>query len=247
MEKKVIKFNLVGAICILILALAIIISSFIIIPKLINKTKEGNGNGNVKKMDENKLISIDSIKLDEEIKEKVNFLNPDGSSEEREVTMRYFKSDLGYYIKFAPDYFYVIDDGQNYDRVYSLTSNEIGMDIELKQGKFDEVLRNLEEERQQLINMDTKRYQYDAESQNNPAEQESSIPRRVGETYVNEINVNGKKAYKRVMVSNDDTDVVYCISKDDNSYYYFHAFCSKAFEKDNLPILEAMLESVIVE
>lgn len=244
MEKRVIKFNLVGAICILILALAIIIGSLVAIPKLINKgdsgkTKDGTS---IKKLDGNNAESSDAIDFDKDYSDKVNITKADGTTEEREIKTRYFKSDLGYVMKFAPDYFYIVSEDKKSDRIYSLLSNEIGIDIELKEGKLEDVRQKLDEEKQQRLTYDEELYRYNPETENNQNE-ENAVLRRVGEAYVNEINVNGSRAVKRLMVSNNDTDIVYVIQKDDNNYYYVHAFCTKQFEKDNLPVMELMLES----
>lgn len=245
MEKRVIKFNLVGAISILILSLIVIIGSIVAIPKLINKTKDGNSN--IKKLGDKTSEVIDE---NQEFKEKVIYKSVEGTGEqtEREISMKYFVSKMGYHIKFSPEYFYSTNDSQFFDRFYSLYSNTIGIEIEKKSGSFNDAIRLLDEEKSRYLIENPQKYTLNPNDiQTTQEEQTNLMQRKVGEAYVDEININGRRACKRLMVSNDSTEIVYCVYNNDNSYYYINTFCSKSFEDEIIPVIEHMIQSFTID
>lgn len=221
MEKKVIKFNLVGAICILVLTIAIIVGLIVGIPKLINKIKDGNNNLSTQKQ----AVAIDESK---EYMEKVKTL----SGEERDCKMRYCKSKLGYAMKYDIDLFHPQVDSEENNQFISLYSNKVGIGIEKKQGKFEELEEKLKEE-------DKERISYEKNSK----DQDNEKSKKIEEMAINTLDINGAKTIKGTVKSEEGTNQIYCIKIDDNSYYNVEVFCSKSFEDEILPVMEHMVES----
>lgn len=149
MEKKVIKFNLVGTICVFIIAIALIVGVIVGIPKIINKSKD----------DEKKAIQ--STEEAEEIDENKEYIEKIAtqSGEEEEHKFKICKSDLGYSMKYDYELFFNEKNVAESDRYISLYSNTVGITVEKRKGQFailpqflNKSLEELEKEIQEANN-----------------------------------------------------------------------------------------------
>lgn len=127
MERRVIKFNLMGAIFVLILIISIIVGIIIF---AINK----NGGDKENKNDSTSGIQENKDSYAElDTKEKVLINN-----ENVEVTMRTYESKLGYKSNYAIDKFYIDSQTEEKDVLKSLESNTIALEITKGEGNFKE-------------------------------------------------------------------------------------------------------------
>ena len=216
MEKKVIKFNLVGTICIFLLLIAIIVGLVVGIPKIRNKS---NNKNETEKQKQEQLERIDEKK---EYNQKISLEN----GKERECRMKYWKSKFGYAMLYDADSFKVVNKNNRLDDYISLYSNRVGIIVEKKEAKFENVYSQLEEEGNRIIEEDKEDYK------NNTAKFK-----------VDKVKINNYEVVKRTSNLTKNTEINYAIKKDDNTYYYITVYCSKDFEKEFLPIMEAMVES----
>ena len=216
MEKKVIKFNLVGTICILLLLIAIIVGLVVGIPKIRNKS---NNKNETEKQKQEQLERIDEKK---EYNQKISLEN----GKERECRMKYWQGKFGYAMLYDADSFKVVNKNNRLDDYISLYSNRVGIIVEKKEAKFENVYSQLEEEGNRIIEEDKEDYK------NNTAKFK-----------VDKVKINNYEVVKRTSNLTKNTEINYAIKKDDNTYYYITVYCSKDFEKEFLPIMEAMVES----
>lgn len=247
MEKKVIKFNLVGAIFTLILIIALIVGLIVWIPKI---KKQMNNNKETQKLSQEQEDRINSEK---DYKEILTLEN----GKEVQTRMRYFKSDYGYAMKYEADLFYVNKVPENADDYISLYSNSVGLLIDKREGKFDELQQKLTEEgnkekeqnkeaydrntSEMVFNGD--RYEEKEKNPNHDIDGEKQRLDKVGQMEIQQIKINNIDAYKRTLISKEDVKITYVLKKDDNTYYNIEMRCSKDFEEDLLPIMEKMVES----
>lgn len=147
MEKKVIKFNLIGAIAILVLVVAVIVGLIIGIPKIIEGAKERSSQSQQQK----RLAEIDENK---EYYEKVVL----ETGEERECRMKYLKSTFGYAMKFDADLFFAEKNVLDKDNYYSLYSNLVGIMVEKKEGEFSKLAGEMDQEARKEIEQNKEKY-----------------------------------------------------------------------------------------
>lgn len=131
MERRVIKFNLVGAICVLILIISIIIGIIVFAVKGHNKNDGTNDNNQIIEQDKN----IDENK---EYKEKVTI-----KGNEQEIIMKACKGTFGYSMKYDVNSFYVEKDASGRDEFNSLYSNTINVIVFKRNGNYDEKVEQL--------------------------------------------------------------------------------------------------------
>lgn len=129
---RVIKFNLMGAICILILIIAIIIGIIKYVPKLfndreINKTDKENISGEHSEEQEEKKY-----------KETIN-INGDNI----EIVTQNYKSAYGYSMKYDVNSFYVETDKNEMDCFNSLVSDTIYINVIKKDDAYNEKVERL--------------------------------------------------------------------------------------------------------
>jgi hypothetical protein len=246
MGKKVIKFNLVGAIFVMLLAISLIVGLVVWVPKI------------KKQMSKNKEIQQQSqeqesrIEPEKEYKEKVILAN----GKELECRMIYFKSDYGYAMKYDADLFYVNKVKESPDDYISLYSSTVGILIDKKEGKFDELQQKMDSEADEIMETEKELYDRDAslmefdgdqyvekKNDNRDYEGEKERINKIGQKFVERIKINNIEAIKRTMISKEGTLITYAVKKDDNSYYNIEVRCSTEFEKDLLIVMEKMVES----
>lgn len=268
MGKRVIKINLVGAICVLILAVAIIIGLIVGIPKIINKMKVGKHPEKSNVIDENT-----------EFVEKVT--NDEGK--EIESKLKICKSEFGYTMKYDYELFTVEKNINGIDRFVSLYSNTIGVTVQKQKGKFNRLPEYLNNSIQSndMVNSSNTEYSYYSGNINSSANVAGSnnstnssnfnyssnsgmdeervilqeLFKRLSEGIrmdnVREFNTiqtefAGKQAFKRTLKNDQTTDYIYCVKIDEENFYVIHAYCGEGFTDEVLPVLENMVNSFTI-
>ena len=241
MEKKVIKFNLMGAIFILLLIIGIIVGLVIAIPKIKNK------DANKKELEQQSQQQMERIDAKKEYTEKVKLAN----GKEVECRMKYYKSNFGYAMMYDADIFYVNENVKTLDDYSSLFSNKIGITVEKKKGEFGKLAEELEnegkaikEKEKDLYDKNSANLEFNGDKyveKNTNLNKDSN--REIGKLNVESQKINNLEAVKRTLISSEDTRITYAIKKDNDNYYYIELTCSKDFEKEQLPIMIRMVES----
>lgn len=242
MEKRVIKFNLVGAIAVLILIIALIVGLIIGIPKLIDKVKV------------NKNVQTEQQKKISEINENTEFNETVvlQTGEERECRLKYLHSQYGYAMKYDADLFYAEKNVLDKDHYYSLYSNSVGIIVEKKEGDFFKISNEIEKQTKLLIEQNKDRYTQKSNKNVNKSANQSSEEienkrkEKLGQVLISTGKMDGHDMIKSILVSNDNTEYAYYIKIDDNHYYYILMYCSKSFEVELLPIMEHMINSFVI-
>ena len=245
MEKKVIKFNLIGAICILLLIIGIIVGLIIAIPKI--KNKKYNKNELQQQSEQQRQQQMERIDGKNEYKEKIKLDN----GKEVECRMKYFKSELGYAMKYDADSFYVNQNVKSVDDYISLYSNKVEITIEKKEGEFEKVAEQLESDGKRikelfknLYDANEAKFEFNGDKYvEKNTNQYKDLNRKIGELNVESQKINNLETVKRTLISTEDTKITYAIKIDSNNYYYIELNCSKDFEKEQLPIMLKMIES----
>lgn len=131
MERRVIKINLVGAICVLILIIAAIVGIivFAISRNKGDANKDNNQQEETQQMPDNK---------ESEIKEQIVI---DGQTQE--ITMKKYESGLRYSINYAMDNFYIDKSSKDKDIFKSLESDTVFVEIEKIEDGFVDKSREL--------------------------------------------------------------------------------------------------------
>lgn len=219
MERRVIKFNLVGAICILILIISLIAGLIIYIPKKLNKM-ENNSSNSENQLDEKNEVTINQVKTEE----KTNVII-DGHEEE--ITTKTLNSSLGYSMKYDINNFYVESEMEQMDEYRSLLSNTIFINVEKVHG-------NLDAEREQIYQIAK------FETSETKNSEKAVIESGVVDEYLNENIPHIIKSTNRT-----PTNIVYnyYIKADNENYYIVTLNCNTNFEKQMLPIMEKMIET----
>ena len=229
MEKKVIKFNLVGAICIFLLVVALIIGLIVGIPKIIESARGdkeiSNGNSN------NKQISgKDDNKIDEnkEYTETVKLQ----SGEERKVKMKVANSDKGYTMKYDYEKFHFDNQRSDLDTFISLYSSTIKLEVIRENIEFEKVQEKIERERQQ-----EREKQRQLERENREA-----IPAIIEDDVIR-YEINGTQAIKKIYRTEARYENAYYIRINEKECFVIRMDCGKDFENEIVPIMEHMIES----
>nr|MBP3681469.1 hypothetical protein [Clostridia bacterium] len=213
MERKVIKFNLVGAIGIVILIVAIIIGVIMFMAKGKNRNDNDDTNGN-------NLIQYNDGKIDEtkEIKEKITI-----QGSEQEIVMKTCKGSFGYSMKYDTGSFYVEKHVNGIDEFKSLYTNTVNITVYKKNGDYEKDMEELKAEYEKLKN---------SENGEN----------FVDELEIKEKSINGAKVIvKHEKLSDKRLDTYYI--KNDDGYFVVEANCGLQFENMVGPIIEKMVES----
>lgn len=191
MERRVIKFNLMGAICVLILIISLIVG---IIVFAINKH---NGNNNKPTENSSKQLQENKESYAElDTKEKILINN-----EEVEVTLRVFESKLGYKINYAIDKFYIDSKTEEKDVLKSLESDTILLEITKENGNFKEKTEEL------IANQSAKRKNNSTYRMNAKSLNEKDI-------YYWETEEIENKIHKKYYVQNNETYYLISLSCD---------------------------------
>lgn len=236
MEKREIKINLVGAICVFIIIIVAIVGLIIGIPKLINNSKNNIIAENTKdKIDENK-----------EYIERIT----DKSGNVIESKMKICNSNLGYTMKYDYEKFTVEKNIEETDRYISLFSNTIGITIQKAKGRYSRLSEYLNK------NYQSDRVAIPANSQNEVKTQEEieleKMFRRLSERidYSNiksfnttKIVLNDRDVMKRTIEHGSGVDYVYCVKIDEENFYVIHVYCGKEFTDSVLLVMENMVNT----
>lgn len=207
MERRVIKINLVGAICVVLLIIAAIVGASIGIPKLINKKNASNDN-NASNVAENK-----NVNQKDSNKEFVESVMDDG--EEVKIKMKYYKSRLGYAMNYASELFAIDEYSSNIDKYVSLYSNTIKFNVE----KRDDALENILDEIEENDNMYDPEQIKDFNTSNMEINGKKVIKRvvkfssYVDEIYVIKVNNNLSYIIKTAYGENFGKELKYAIEK----------------------------------
>ena len=201
MQGRVIKFNLVGGICVLILIISVIVSGVIYIPRIISSIKDKE----------------EPVKTDEqgEFKTTVTINN-----EEKNITMKLYKSAYGYSMKYDVDSFYIQKDVEEMDEYRSLISDTIFIQVMPKTGNFENVVETLNSNKENVS---------DTISEN--------------EYDVKKVELNGVEAIYEREVNLDGTNYNYFVKKDENNYLMMKIHYGIGFEGIIEPVVEEMVGS----
>lgn len=218
MQGKVIKFNLVGAIFVLMLIIAIIVGVIIYVPRLISSNRRENDNSttnNKTSTSDNSIVenTVDEIKT---YKETVII-----NEQPQEITMKKFEGTYGYSIKYDINSFYIEKGTRGLDKLSSLQSETIFINISEKRGDFDKKMQEL------FINREI-----------------AAQGNKILEYNVEEDVLDGAPAvceYKRMI--DDRVIYTYYIKTDSNSYLIMEIYCGNSFEENVMPIIEKMIET----
>ena len=234
MERRVIKFNLVGAICILILIIALVIGLIIGIPKLINQGKNNKNEVQEIKQSNEEKEEVKEIDESQEYVEKIKY--PDGS--ETESIMKYCKSDLGYAMKYDCHLFYPEKNVENSDDYLSLFSNTILITVEKCNEKFEDAEKFMHMERERL----EKEYISAIRNTNQSTNTQNNIIDQ-SEFKVEPIQINDATGIKSIFTTTDGAEYIYCIKINDEEYYKIKVNCSAVFKAEQIPIIEYMINT----
>lgn len=130
MEKRVIKFNLVGAIFVIILIILAIVGIVII------ATKPKNNNDNFDS--NNQLEQNNDIDENKEIKADVMI-----QGTKREIVMKTCKGSYGYTMQYDINSFYVEKDVNGVDKFNSLYSDTVNISVLKSSGIYEEEIEKL--------------------------------------------------------------------------------------------------------
>lgn len=130
MEKRVIKFNLVGAIFVIILIILTIVGIVII------ATKQKNNNDNFDS--NNQLEQNNDIDENKEIKADVMI-----QGTKREIIMKTCKGSYGYTMQYDINSFYVEKDVNGVDKFNSLYSDTVNISVLKSSGIYEEEIEKL--------------------------------------------------------------------------------------------------------
>jgi len=214
MQGRVIKFNLMGAIFVFILIIAIIVAAIVYVPKIINSQKGKNETNNSGVETENAGISKE---IDEE-KEYEETVEINGTK--RIITMKNCAGSFGYSMKYDIESFYVEKDIRGMDYFNSLYSDTIFIHVSEENAKYEEKVQALISNKQ-------------------VAAQEAGVT----EYDVIEEKVNGVQAICETKRRVDGVMYTYYIKKDNDNYFIMQIHCGETFEEMVMPVIEKMIGS----
>lgn len=143
MEKRVIKFNLVGAIFVIILIITIIVGVVMAVAKSKNKNENSNNSNQAEQNNE-----IDENK---EIREDVMI-----QGAKREIIMKTCKSSYGYTMEYDVNSFYVEKDVNGMDEFNSLYSDTVKISVLKSSGNYEDEIEKL---KSNSSNINTEKYE----------------------------------------------------------------------------------------
>lgn len=214
MERKVIKFSLVGFIMTVILIIAAIVGIIIYFPK-IKSMISNKDNKNLK--DSTAEQSNSDKEIDEEKQYNETIVINDNT---QEIAMKKCKGSFGYSVKYDFNAFYVEKDAEGIDKFNSLYSNTVFVYISEKEENYDENVKKLLNNNINNIN------------------DKSVIKYNVSET-----EINGRYCIKEEKVNSYGESNIYYIKKDDNDYYIIQATSGQNFSNEMLPRINKMIET----
>ena len=214
MEKRVIKVNLVGAICVLILIVAAIVGAVVLITKGVktDKKKDTTDNNNTPQAVTNMVDSNEN----KEFKESVTI-----NDQVQQITMKQYRSKLGYIMNYDIDNFYIEPDVDGVDKYQSQYTDKIYIIINRIDGSFadksKEILSQLSKNKNENSTYEMK-----------------------------EENFSGKLCYKEQIEKNDETFIKCTIQGNDGYYFVVEGHCGNELKEGTLPIMELMIKSIEV-
>ncbi len=239
MEKKVIKFSLVGVICILLI-IAVGIGT-IVFALNENKTEEENRDSINKGEDKEQAIVRQNEKDDnqknnekEENRKKENKKKEEKkevteykdtiviNGEEQELELKIYKSDLGYKMAYDLNSFYV----QHFeeDEYKSLLTDTISLNVIKKEGDFSRISEEL------------------IQGSNNRTQRNNSYK-------LEQIEINGKLCVKEEQLeSSGETHINYYIEGNNatSEYFIVEAVCGKELKESMIAVMNKMVSTFVV-
>lgn len=218
MQGRVIKFNLIGAICVLIAIITIIVMvivHFVGKDDTNNSSTTNNETANVN--DNNSKIGINVLETKSKIKENVTI-----NGQKTEVLMEKFESVLGYSMNYSIDNFFIMHDAETEeesDDFASLKSNTITINISKHYEDFAEIS-------EEILVKDINDFE------GNTVKQYNSF-----RTYINTIEI-----VKERIVSEEQIQLNYYM-KSEEGYFLVEAKIGLEFIASVEPVLEKMLNS----
>lgn len=210
MGKRVIKINLVGAIGVLILIMAAIVGASVLITKGVNSNNKKDNSDNSAQQNETNMVNPN-----EDIQYKESVIIND---QVQEITMKQYRSKLGYMMKYDIDSFYVEPNVEGVDKYKSQYTDKITINISRVDGSFADKSKEIVSE--------------------------ISKNKNENSTYeMKEENFNGKLCYKEKMEKDDETFIRCTIQGNDGYYYLLEGHCGNELKDGTLPIIELMLKS----
>ena len=218
MQGKVIKFNLVGGICVLIIIISIIVVSIIYIPKLFSSKKDESKleNSSNSSIDNQKEQIVNQIQDEAEYKEIINI-----NGQDEEITMKKFVSDYGYSMKYDVNSFYINKEVKEVDMFSSLYSDTVYINVSYNNENFDEKISKLK----------------------NNKDKKSKEAGTLKYDIVLERLPNHKEVYCEVKERVDTYIYTMYIEKNVEGYYIVQVYCGSRIKDRVMPIIERMIES----
>ena len=213
MERRVIKFNLVGAIFVLILIIAAV-SGIIIFA--IKSQKDNNDDKNEKQMkisEEQEKKDKEADELNKEYKEKILIDN-----QEHWMTLKKFKSSLGYKMKYDVESFYIENNDIEVDEYKSLYTDTISLKISKSTEDFSDKTESIIKESAEKI--------------------------RNNSTYkLEQMDINGDLCFKESMVENGVDNIITYYIQADNGFFVVQAHCGTELKETMIPIIDYMVKT----
>lgn len=222
-EGKVIKFNLMGAIGVLILIIAVIVGLIKGIPKLKNKNNE---QGEVNNSSEEQEGTKDSQEDKEKELKRTIIVNGD----EQEIVLKEFVSTLGYTMYYDTEKFYIeYKEDTPVDRYESLYSDSIIF----------------------LVSKREMDYEANVEALNRRIQESDNINNNSSEMgyYIEETSVGNSRAIEEITIDPAQYVMTYIVENknDEKNCYYIEIRFNRQFEESVLPVIREMLKTFVVE
>lgn len=222
-EGKVIKFNLMGAIGVLILIIAVIVGLVIGIPKLKNNDNEqgevNNSSGEQKETKES-----------EEDKEKEIKRNIIVNGDEQEIDLKEFTSSLGYTMYYDIEKFYIENkEDTPVDRYESLYSNSIIFLVSKRAMNYEDNVEALNARMQGSSNLN---------------DTSSEVSYNIEET-----KIGNSRAIEEITIDPAQYIMTYIVEdkNDEKNCFYIEIRFNRQFEETILPVVREMLKTFEVE
>ncbi len=214
MEKKVIKFNLVGAIFVLLLIIGAIVGTIV----WINNPKEKQEKESNETPTENKQAQMEQVQIESE---NTNTNDKDIEvitigDEEKVMTMEKAQGSLGYTMKYDVESFYFDKAVDGKDEFRSLNSDTIYMYVMKEETNFSDRVNDI------IL--------------------DSSRGNNYVDYKINQIDINGRNTYKEIMEGTEETIIYYYIEAE-GGCYVIEIHCGNQFTGMTIPVIEKMVES----
>ena len=188
MERRVIKFNLVGSIFVLLLIIGAIVG-IVIGVNYAKKAKDGGNKSAGENQEQIRQNNQEQEAIDEETEYPETVVIGD---EEKEITMKICKGSMGYMMKYDANDFYIDKDIEGKDIFHSLTSDTIYINVFKESEVFEDRVNDL------ILDSGRREGFKDYE--------------------IVQTEINGKNTYKETMITKSENIINYYIEANDGLF-----------------------------